>query len=126
MIKISVFGIVVVSIIVLLRKHNPEVAIAMTIASGVIILNYLLPQLHNIFVELNNIVKSFKMNTMYINTLLKIIGIAYISEFASQICIDAGETAIASKIELGGKVLIMTLSIPILNQLLTMINSILN
>jgi stage III sporulation protein AD len=54
------------------------------------------------------------VNIVYVETILKIIGIAYIAEFAAQITKDAGQGAIASKIELAGKILILTMAIPIL------------
>lgn len=54
------------------------------------------------------------VNMMYMETILKIIGIAYIAEFGAQLTKDAGQGAIASKIELGGKILILTMAIPIL------------
>ena len=54
------------------------------------------------------------VNLMYVETILKIIGIAYIAEFGAQITKDAGQGAIASKIELGGKILILSMAIPIL------------
>lgn len=58
------------------------------------------------------------VNIVYVETILKIIGIAYIAEFASQISKDAGQGSIASKIELGGKILILTMAIPILTVLI--------
>jgi stage III sporulation protein AD len=54
------------------------------------------------------------INMMYVETILKIIGIAYIAEFGAQITKDAGQGAIAAKIEMAGKVLIMIMAIPIL------------
>ena len=54
------------------------------------------------------------VNLIYVETILKIIGIAYIAEFGAQITKDAGQGAIASKIEMGGKILILTMAIPIL------------
>lgn len=54
------------------------------------------------------------VNLIYVETILKIIGIAYIAEFAAQITKDAGQGAIASKIELAGKILILAMAIPIL------------
>lgn len=59
-----------------------------------------------------------KVNIVYVETILKIIGIAYIAEFASQITKDAGQGAIASKIELAGKILILAMAIPILTLLI--------
>ncbi|HBI03894.1 MAG TPA: stage III sporulation protein AD, partial [Paenibacillaceae bacterium] len=55
------------------------------------------------------------LNMIYLDTILKIIGIAYIAEFGAQVTRDAGQGAIASKIELAGKVLIMVMAIPILS-----------
>ena len=55
-----------------------------------------------------------KVSNVYVETLLKIIGIAYIAEFGAQITKDAGQGAIASKIELAGKILILVMAIPIL------------
>ncbi|AIE60687.1 stage III sporulation protein AD [Bacillus methanolicus MGA3] len=58
------------------------------------------------------------VNLIYVETILKIIGIAYIAEFATQITKDAGQGAIASKIELAGKILILAMAIPILTVLI--------
>jgi len=61
------------------------------------------------------------INMVYMGTILKIIGIAYIAEFGAQICRDAGEGTIASKIELAAKILIMVLAVPIVVAVLTML-----
>jgi stage III sporulation protein AD len=61
------------------------------------------------------------IDIQYLPALLKIIGIAYIVEFGAEICRDAGENAIASKIELAGKVLIAIMAIPIITSLLELV-----
>lgn len=58
------------------------------------------------------------LNMIYVKTILKIIGIAYIAEFGAQITKDAGQGAIASKIELAGKVLILLMAIPIITAII--------
>lgn len=63
---------------------------------------------------LQKIATNANVNLIYVETILKIIGIAYIAEFAAQITKDAGQGAMASKIELGGKILILAMAIPIL------------
>lgn len=63
--------------------------------------------------------------TVFLGILLKITGIAVLTEFAVSICKDSGETAIASKIDLGGKIIIISISIPIITALLELIISIL-
>ena len=64
------------------------------------------------------------VESRYIGVVLKIMGIAYISQFASELCRDAGEGAIASKIEVAGKIIIMTISMPIIYSLLEVVNEI--
>ena len=69
------------------------------------------------------IASNANVNTVYVETILKIIGVAYIAEFASQISKDAGQGAMAAKVELAGKIIILAMSIPILSVLIeTVIN----
>ena len=70
--------------------------------------------------ELSN---KLKVSSNFINILLKITGISILTEFAVSICKDSGENAIASKIDLGGKIIILSFSIPIISALLeTLLN----
>lgn len=81
---------------------------------GCSIFLFLIGQIQEIINMLERIAVNANVNLMYVETILKIIGIAYIAEFGAQITRDAGQGAIASKIELGGKILIMAMAIPIL------------
>ncbi|MPM65345.1 hypothetical protein SDC9_112240 [bioreactor metagenome] len=54
------------------------------------------------------------IDVIYLDTVFKVLGIAYLSSFCSEICKDAGEGSIAAKVEFAGKILILTLAIPIL------------
>lgn len=81
---------------------------------GTVMFLLLLDQIGAILEMIARIGKEAKINNVYVETLLKIIGIAYIAEFASHVTKDAGQSAIASKIEMAGKVLILAMAIPIL------------
>ncbi len=81
---------------------------------GSVIFLLILDQVGTILAMIARIAKEAKINNVYVETLVKIIGIAYIAEFASHVTKDAGQSAIASKIELAGKVLILAMAIPIL------------
>lgn len=81
---------------------------------GCAIFLFLVDQIYEIIQMLQKIAVNAHVNLIYVETILKIIGIAYIAEFAAQITKDAGQGAIASKIELGGKILILAMAIPIL------------
>lgn len=117
-IKIAAFGIFVSVILILLRQENKSFAMTLNLLAGIFIFYLILPELNKILLMLNNLGENIKIQSNYILILFKTIGIAYICEFASQICQDAGEKTIASKISLGGKILILSFAIPILNELI--------
>ena len=73
-----------------------------------------------------NIAEESGIDTAYVKIVIKIIGVAYICQFASDICKDAGESSIAGKIELGGKIVIITMSMPIIYGLLELVSRIIN
>ena len=58
------------------------------------------------------------INSEFLLIILKVTGIAFLTEFGVSICKDSGETAIANKIDLAGTILIITISIPIISALL--------
>lgn len=90
---------------------------------GCVIFLFLVDQISDIIRMLEKIAINANVNMVYVETILKIIGIAYIAEFGAQITKDAGQGAIASKIELGGKILILAMAIPILTVIIeTVIN----
>ena len=62
-----------------------------------------------------------EIRPMYFTAVLKITGIAYITEFGAEICRDAGEGAIAAKIEMAGKVIIVVLAIPVISSLIDLV-----
>lgn len=117
-IKIIGIGLISLVIILILRQYKPEYAIYVSLISGILILTLSLGELTGIINLLKDISSRANINTKYMTLLLKITGIAFLIEFAVSISKDSGETAIANKIDLGGKVLIIVISIPIITALL--------
>ena len=117
-IKIIGIGLVSLIIILILRQYKPEFAIYVSLIAGIAILAISLGQISGVINLLNNIANKANINTQFISLLLKITGIAFLTEFAVSISNDCGETAIANKIDLGGKVLIIVISMPIISALL--------
>ena len=89
-----------------------------SILAGAIILLMSVGKLSGIVTILENIATKTKVNGEFLAILIKITGIAFLTEFAVSVCKDAGETAIASKVDIGGKVIIIAISIPIVSALL--------
>ena len=120
-IKIVGIGLVALVIIILLKQYKPEFAIYISLLTGVLILILIMDKLTGIVNLIQSIVNQSYINTEFITLLIKITGIAFLSEFAVSICKDAGEAAIASKIEIGSKIIIISMAIPILSSSLELI-----
>lgn len=102
----------------ILKQYKPEFVIYVSIVAGILILAIVFTKISSIVELLNNLASKASINSEFLKLLLKITGIAFLTEFAVSICKDTGETAIASKIDIGGKAIIMSLSIPIIGGLL--------
>lgn len=124
-IKIAGIGIVATAMIVILKNTRPEFSLYISLITGVVIFTMILGELSYVIQTLNTLASRINIDFTYFSTILKIIGMAYIIEFGSQIARDAGEAGIAMKVELGGKVIIMVLAIPIILALLELIIQIL-
>lgn len=120
-IKIIGIALIALIIIIMLKQYRPEYAIFVSILTGILILILVMDRLTGIINMIESIQSKFSINTQFIALLIKITGIAFLSEFAVSICKDSGEAAIASKIELGSKIIIISMSIPIISSLLEII-----
>lgn len=124
-VKIIGVGLIALIIIIILKQYKPEFVIYVSLLAGAIILLVSLDKISGIISLLNNLSTKANVNNQFLTILLKITGIAFLTEFAVSICKDSGETAIASKIDLGGKVIIVGMSIPIISALLELMIKIL-
>jgi len=120
-IQIVIFCIIATIIIVMLKAHRPEIAVQASLAVGVIVFALIISRLSPIFDFIKIYTGKANINSQYIPVLIKIVGIAYITEFGAEVCRDAGENSIASKVEMAGKVLITILAVPIVTTLLELI-----
>jgi len=124
-VKIIGVGLTATIIIIILKQYKPEFAIYASIIAGTIILFMVMDKLAAVMNILKSLANKTGTGSTFIGILLKITGIAILTEFAVSVCKDSGETAIASKIDLGGKIIIISISIPIITALLELIINIL-
>ena len=124
-IKIIGIGLIALIIIMILRQYKPEFVIYISLIAGAIILLLVMNRLSGIINLLTNLSSKISNGNTFLEILIKITGIAFLTEFAVSICKDSGESAIANKIDLGGKVIIISMSIPIISSLLENLISIL-
>ena len=124
-IKIVGIGIIALIIVIVLKQYRPEFAIYVSILAGIAILLISIYRLEEVIELIQSISQKTAINSTFITLLIKITGIAFLSEFAVSICKDSGEGAIASKIELGSKIIIISMSIPIISSMLELMLNIL-
>ena len=117
-VKIIGVGIIALIISVIIKQYKPEFAMYISIIAGIIILFLIIDKMYGIVTLLTNLSRKTGMNAEYLTILLKITGIAILTEFAVSVCKDSGESAIASKVDIGGKIIIISMSIPIINALI--------
>ncbi|PFE05624.1 stage III sporulation protein AD [Bacillus cereus] len=107
-------GLVATFLAAVLNQHKSSITSLFIVFIASVMFLLLIDQIHSILKMIERVASEAKVSNVYVETLLKIIGIAYIAEFGAQITKDAGQGAIASKIELAGKILILVMAIPIL------------
>ena len=117
-IKIIGIGLIALIIIILLKQYKPEFTLYISLLAGAIILLFVIDKIEGIINLLVSISNKTSINNEFLKLLIKITGIAFLTEFAVSISKDTGETAIANKIDMGGKVIIVSMSIPIISSLL--------
>lgn len=99
---------------VLLRQNFPEFSLQLSLIIGLLIFIFMLNRVIAIIETLKQLARMSGVDLIYLDTILKIIGIAYIAEFGAEICRDANAGIIASKIEFAGKILIISMGLPIM------------
>ncbi len=125
MLQISIFAVVAVLLAVQLKSVKPEYGIYISFAAGVIIIFYGIRKLETV-VETITVIQSYiPIDTVYIGTLIKMIGITYLTEFASGICKDTGYQSVAGQIEVFGKLSILAVSMPVVTALLKTVQDLL-
>ncbi len=106
--------ITTVLIVTVKQLEGMHIGVLISVVFGAIIFLLLIGKIGNIIDILEQLAVRSNINQFYLATILKVIGIAYITEFGAQVCRDAGENAVANKVEFAGKILVMILALPII------------
>lgn len=121
--RVAVLGVSAALLALWLKKDKPEYGLYISLAAGTIILGLAVSQLNIVIDTVSQIASYITIDKKYITILLRVIGIAYVCEFASNLCKDSGCGSIASQIELTGKISILVMSLPVMMSLLDTIES---
>lgn len=114
-------ALVTVALLTILRPQRPEMAVFLSLAVGIAILLLVLGRLGAVVQLLQQMALKANVNFEYLNLVLKIVGVAYLAELGAQVARDAGEGALAAKVELAGKVIILALAVPIFSAVMELV-----
>ena len=107
-------GAVCISVIALsVKSMNGEIGQLITIAAVVAVIGAVVPYIIKILVSIKELASYSSMGERYLEPILKITGISYISQIGAELCADSGEKALASRVEMAGKIAIGAITIPI-------------
>lgn len=123
--KIAGLGLCAVILITIVKNHKPELGMPTAMACSLLLLYFLIDSMKYAVAYVAGIYDGLETGKTYLPIILKILAIAYITEFTTQLCKDAGESAIASKIELGGKIMIFCVAIPVFTSMLSLVEQML-
>jgi stage III sporulation protein AD len=107
------FALIAAVLLVVVRQQRPELGLLLSLAAGVVIFLLVMGRIGTVVELLEQLADAARVDRLYLGTLLKIIGVSYIAEFGAQVCRDAGENSVGTRIELAAKVLIVVLAMPI-------------
>ena len=120
--KIAAFAIVAVVLIVLIKQEKKEIGVIISIFAAVAISVYTILKLDDVISLIYNLIDKSGVNSKYLEIIIKVVGISYIIELAKDVCIDSGETALGTKVEMAGKIIIVSMTIPIITGVIEVIN----
>lgn len=120
-VQIVLLGIITAILYLLLKDINETFAFYLLIITGIFLFVLIIQKIEVFIQMIVSLAEKAQVDGIYLDTILKIIGIAYITELGANLTKDAGLVSIASKIELAGKIFILLLAVPIITAVIEII-----
>lgn len=124
--SVIALGLVSTAICILLKQYQPEYALFVSIICGVLIFGVVIDNLLPTFALMADLMVKAQIKSSYVEAIVKTLGVCYITQLVTDSCKDAGQNAIASKVELASKVYIVLLALPLFEDLITITFSLIN
>ena len=123
--QITAIGILAAVLSITIKKQNPETALLIAITAGALIFLMVLPMLTEAVHMVNHLGSLADGQAPYVGLALRVVGVAYMAELGASVCSDAGETAIAAKIDLAGRAIVLVMAMPIVMDILRVVTGLL-
>ena len=117
---IQIVGISLISSVLymVVKKYCPEYSVLAEIGAVLLVFTLLFPYIKTIVDFYYEYTEYSGISNDYIKIVVKTVGIAILTQFASGVCKDSGQIALSDKIELAGKLIVAVLAIPMAQALL--------
>jgi len=119
--KILGIALAVTVLSAILKNYRPEFSVSVIVVFGTLFLLYICKSAENVFEGIRDICDGAGIKTIYLEIMFKVIGVSYMCEFISSVCRDAGESSIAVKVDVAGKLIILSASLPVFRELINLI-----
>lgn len=126
MFNIVIFSVVSLMAILIVKKHNPEIAVIISAGAGAIALLFIFGWVKEPLSELIKRLEEYGANSALTEYLLKVFGICYVTKFASELCTDFGQTSLSGKIDLAGRCTVFLLSVPLFDKIFEIVAALIN
>ena len=119
--KIIAIGLITAISVLIIKPVRNDFAVLLSVVGGIIIILFIIKYVSDIFSTLQMIASETGVNSSLFSLILKIVGIGYLVEFTASLCSDAGVGGLGDKVLLGGKIVILSMSLPIVNNILSIV-----
>lgn len=123
--KVLLAGLIGTCLSVYFKEHKNSIGFAIVIGASLVIIFLTLNFFTGIMDNLNGIVETFQGESKYFAMLFKMLGITYVCDLTAGICKDSGNAAIAHQMQIFGKILVLSVSIPVISTLFELITELL-
>ena len=123
--RLCAIAVITTVLAVFLKQYKSALAIFVSLAGGIVLLLVAIPYMREIYLSAADFASRAGLDTLYIGAIIKVLFITFVTECTAALCRDAGESALAAKLEIAGKLMILALSLPIVSALFDTILSVL-
>ena len=107
-----------------LRVWRPELALGLSLAAGALVVGLLLKELAPLLTSLRRMMTVGGLSDNALSVVLRAAGVCFVTQWAADTCRDAGQSALAGKAELTGRVLLLLMTVPLFEQVLTLVTGV--
>ncbi|MEM1483829.1 SpoIIIAC/SpoIIIAD family protein [Oscillospiraceae bacterium PP1C4] len=123
MITITGMAVIAVALSTVLKTKSPEYSLMLSLVTGVLIIGMIIAAATPLFERISALLAATGAKAEYVQILFKALGLCFITQIACDACRDLGENAIASKVETAGKISVLLISLPLFEQVLSIVGS---